>query len=148
MKPILISSLSPAFAARNRAELATVPHPKTCRLLGDPAPVAGRLRQKQGNGLNKTEAAFLAYLQASDQYADILPQSVTLLIANGCRYTPDFLAVDQSLGSSALTAYEVKGFMRDDAGVKLKVAASKYPWIKFILVWRKAGAWQMQEILP
>jgi len=45
-------------------------------------------------------------------------------------------------------AYEVKGFMRDDAAVKLKVAASLYPWIKFHLVTRKKGEWIIQEVLP
>mgnify|MGYP001454520770 CR=1 FL=1 len=36
---------------------------------------------------------------------------------------------------------------RDDAAVKLKVAAAQFPAWAFWLVWRKAGAWQQQRIL-
>lgn len=51
-------------------------------------------------------------------------------------YTPDFLAV-----SKKFTMYEIKGFMRDDAMVKIKVAAELFPWFKWVLVTRKKGEW-------
>lgn len=105
----------------------------------------GRLRQN-ASGLNKLEQSFKEYLGVNlGPLVPILDQCITLKIANGCRYTPDFIARGQM---GRLGAYEVKGFMRDDAAVKLKVAASLYPWIKFHLVSRKKGAWLIQEILP
>lgn len=93
-------------------------------------------------GPNKLEQAFGAWLRA--KYQAVHEQSVTLLLANGVRYTPDFVVYQ-----GGVMAFETKGFMRDDAAVKIKVAASVYPWIKFWLV-KKNGrtAWSMQEILP
>lgn len=43
---------------------------------------------------------------------------------------------------------EVKGFMRDDAAVKLKVAASQYPHIRFLLVTRAQGetGWTITQV--
>ena len=104
-----------------------------------------RLRQKAGDGLNKTERAFLGHLKRQDCGARVYAQSITLKLGNGVRYTPDFIVVDEW----RLTAYEVKGFMRDDAAVKLKVAATAYPWISFHLVTkRKGGGWDIQAVLP
>ena len=104
-----------------------------------------RLRQKAGDGLNKTERAFLGHLKRQDCGARVYAQSITLKLGNGVRYTPDFIVVDEW----RLTAYEVKGFMRDDAAVKLKVAATAYPRISFHLVTkRKGGGWDIQAVLP
>lgn len=116
-----------------------------------------RLRQVQGAKLNKTEAEFLDRLRAEQPKSTIRTQSLTLLLANGCRYTPDFF-VDPMIGtdpdienSFKAEAYEVKGFMREDAAVKIKVAAAAYPWIRFFLVWKRTrkagGGWGSQEIL-
>ncbi len=114
----------------------TLPPPK-------PLKQKGRLRQN-ADGLNKLERAFANHLRERDCGARIYEQAITLRIANGCRYTPDFITTNEW----ATEGWEVKGFMRDDAAVKLKVAASLYPWIKFHLVSRKKGEWQIQEILP
>lgn len=111
-----------------------------------PAP-AKRLRQATA-GLNKTERAFGEWLLASAP-ADALihTQAVTFRLANGCRYTPDFVV---SVPDQKPVVYEVKGFMREDAAVKIKVAAAAYPWMTFVLVWRKgrASQWEFQKILP
>lgn len=113
-----------------------------------PAPAGGGLRQRQGPALNKTEAAFLQTLEAAYPPRATLTQAVTLAIANGCRYTPDFF--QPPIESDRARAFEVKGFMRDDAAVKLKVAAALFPWIRFFLVTRRGRAqpWRIQEILP
>lgn len=115
-----------------------------------------RLRQN-GKGPNKTEAAFEAHLRASPvgEGREILVQAVTLLIANGCRYTPDLFLTPSWRGHKNLVtpiAYEVKGYMREDAAVKIKVAARAYPWILFRLVTKRrkkaGGGWSVQDILP
>lgn len=106
-------------------------------------PAKNRLRQKSGQKLNKTERAFFEYLCANYDPRKIRAQAVTLLLCNGVRYTPDFTHLDCRL------AWETKGFMRDDAAVKIKMAASVYPEFKFYLVTRnKGGEWCIQEILP
>ena len=105
-----------------------------------------RLRQKAGDGLNKTERAFLGHLKGLWPVGEVRSQDITLRLANGVRYTPDFVAVAPG---DYFHAYEVKGFMRDDAAVKLKVAATAYPWISFHLVTkRKGGGWDIQAVLP
>jgi hypothetical protein len=110
----------------------------------------GGIRQNSA-GLNKTEQAFKDYIETC--HNRVLAQAVTLKLANGVRYTVDFFCpckrtMDDGDEVTDCYAYEVKGFMRDDAAVKLKVAASLYPWIKFHLVTRKKGQWQIQEVRP
>lgn len=106
-------------------------------------PKKGKIRQN-ANGLNKTEQAFYDELKLMAN-CTVFPQSITLKLANGLRYTPDFMLVSPF---GTWWAYETKGFMRDDANAKLKMAAAKFPMIKFHLVTRKAGQWQVQTVLP
>jgi hypothetical protein len=93
--------------------------------------------------LNKLETEYLQILRA--QFGDcVSSQSLTVKIGNGCRYTPDFIVWN----SHGCFAYEVKGFMRDDAAVKIKVAAKLFPLIEFRIVWKTDGRWMEQKILP
>ena len=95
--------------------------------------------------LNKTERQFMNYLTTLNEYEWYGVQCVTLKLADDTRYTPDFIAVK----SDAIVAYEVKGFMRDDAAVKLKVAARQYPWMQFILVKKaKHSQWEQTPVKP
>ena len=114
------------------------------------APEKKRLRQKREPEMNKTEAAFWNWLKTETTTTHNTAQSITLKLANGVRYTPDFVSVIPSGNGRAaiVTAYEVKGFMRDDAAVKLKVAARAYPWIQFNLVTRDGAGWKIEEVLP
>jgi hypothetical protein len=105
-----------------------------------------RLRQEKGDGMNKTERAFFEWLKRESYDAHVLAHPITLRLANGVRYTPDFFTIEDGGTAHPIKAYEVKGFMRDDAAVKLKVAAKAYPWIKFTLVSKYKGGWEMQEI--
>lgn len=107
-----------------------------------------RIRQNSA-GLNKTEQAFFDWLKATYPNRTHYSQAITLKLGNGVRYTVDFVSVLQyARGEAFLNAYECKGFARDDAIVKLKVAASMYSWLIFHLVTRKGGTWQIQEVLP
>ncbi len=65
-----------------------------------------------------------------------------LRLADKTTYTPDF-AVLTSKGK--LEFHEVKGFMRDDAHVKLKVAAAMFPF-RFYLAQRHKGIWSIKAI--
>lgn len=157
---IPLSSFSPKVQALIRAADRGALPPHGSHPLQEPhndtAAGAPMLRQRQGPALNKTEAAWQAEL--AHRYPDrpARAQAVTLLLGNGVRYTPDFfldpVIADRGGDGPPLKAraFEVKGFMRDDAAVKLKVAASLHPWIEFFLVSRKGRAhpWRIQEILP
>jgi hypothetical protein len=157
MKPTL-SDLPPRYQAQALAQLAAVPRPRTVQLQHVPPPPAkkapSRIRQNSA-GLNKTEQAFYDYLKTREDPGVLRtvlpPQSVTLRIANGCRYTPDFVVAYHQYEDAVveLVAYEVKGFMRDDAAVKIKVAATAFPWITFHLVTKLpggGGGWSISEV--
>lgn len=75
-------------------------------------------------------------------------QGISVRLADGARYTPDFLVITRE---REVELHEVKGFMREAANVRLKVAAQLYPWFKFVLVRRGKGAhgqWTCDEVKP
>jgi hypothetical protein len=94
--------------------------------------------------LNKTEQAFLLYLRHVACEKCIGVMNVTLKLADDCRYTPDFV----TYGGTYVHFWEVKGYWRDDARVKIKVAARLFPWAKFTAVQRIKGEWRFEEIKP
>ena len=93
--------------------------------------------------LNKLETAWLDVLR-NRGYVWIGIQNITLKLGDDCRFTPDFWALD----AGRLMAFDTKGFMRDDALVKLKTAARAYPLFLFIVVTRESGEWTEREIKP
>jgi len=112
----------PVEVPSTRRELATTPKERM-QALGRLAP--GRM--------NKTEQA----------YADLLAQSPGVLrhdfeplkfrLADNTFYTPDFMV--QTV-TGHLEIHEVKGYWTDDARVKIKVAAEKYPMFTWVAVKR------------
>lgn len=111
-----------------------------------------RIRQKEGDGMNKLEREFEGilnsrYITSKTSYVHtIYAQCIRLKIANGCTLTPDFAVF---FADHAPHFYEVKGpFAWEDSLIKLKVAAYAYPKCTFILAWKKDGAWKEQEVLP
>lgn len=88
-----------------------------------------------GARLNKTETRYaqdLEYRKRAGEIADWKFEAIKLRLADMTTYTPDF-AVWQNDGT--LDFHEVKGgFIRDDALVKLKVAAEIYKYHRFLLV--------------
>ncbi len=116
---------------------------------GSPAPQVEykpRLKQNRGPELNKTETAFLLHLRAFEcKEWDITPHALTFRLGNGVRYTPDIIANYHGI----VRAYEVKGFMRDDAAVKLKCAAALFPWCSFWLASKdKREGWRIEKVMP
>lgn len=99
---------------------------------------------------NKTEERFrLTYLETwirdgtIDRYGE--HESLKFSIGNGVTLTPDWPAWKDG----RLSFYEVKGaHVREDAIVKLKCFAAKYPEHRlWIYQWNK-GEWIIQEVLP
>lgn len=132
---------------RANAGVATSPLP-TAPALEKPK---ARLRQRTKPLLNGLETRFLNYMTPQlKQGETILSQAITLKLANGLRLTPDFTVVnrrpDYGIG---VAMWEVKGpFAYEDSLIKLKVAASLYPFFSWTLASYKDGAWQFQKILP
>lgn len=106
--------------------------------------------------MNKLEAEYdqhLAVLEQTGVIFDRRFEHVTLVIADGdkrVRYTPDFMVTRAP--DAQIEFHETKGFMQDDAAVKLKVAAAAYPSFVFKLVRKRAkkdgGGWDITNYSP
>lgn len=104
-----------------------------------------RVTRKPGV-MNKLEARYSRHLDLLRLGGEVHAwkfEAITLKLAEKCRYNPDFVVI---LQSGEIECHETKGFRRDDAIVKLKVAASTFPWFVFRLVTWDGGAWKIEEI--
>lgn len=100
-------------------------------------------RMKEGE-MNKTESAYANYLEMQKTMGEVLWYSfepMNLRIASKCFYKIDFLVM---AANGQLECHEVKGFWTDDALVKIKAAAEKFPF-RFISVMLKEGNWVVRE---
>jgi hypothetical protein len=96
--------------------------------------------------MNGTEAAYAALLEAkrrAGQVRHVGFETIKLILADRTTYTPDFVVLD---AEGLLEFHEVKGFMRDDARVKLKVAARLFPWCTFRLIRKEKTRWTSEEV--
>ena len=92
--------------------------------------------------LNKTEQEFADRLNNLSEIQYWQFESLTFKLGHRCTYTPDFVAVTQD----EIRIYEVKGgFIREDAIVKFKAAADKFPQFRWILAQKKRGQWTEKE---
>lgn len=95
-------------------------------------------------GMNKTEAAYSRHLDSIK--GSIIVQwkfeAIKLRLADFTFYTPDFMV--QTV-SGQIEFHETKGFWRDDARVKIKVAASLYPFRFLGITAAKGGGWDVEE---
>lgn len=146
----LFPNASASFLAKNGQGVALA---KSVRSQGigeqglPKTPAVKRLRQSEGHGLNKLETAAWEHLQKKFHGRAVVPHGLTLTLGNGVKYTPDFVIK----AGAAILCYEVKGpFMREDSGIKLKIAAHEWPAFTFTLLWRegRGGPWCEQLILP
>jgi hypothetical protein len=104
---------------------------------------------KVKDAMNKTEAAFALELQVMQENGDVRWwrfEAINLRLAKKTWYRPDFAVVN---ADGSWTMYEVKGFWRDDARVKIKVAAELYRGVyRFVAVRRVKGRWDYEEVVP
>jgi hypothetical protein len=93
------------------------------------------LGRKPAGQMNKTEAAYAQVLEMRRLAGEIVAfkfEAVTLRLAVRTRYKPDFLV---KLANGDTEIHEVKGFWKDDARVKIKVAAELYrDFYRFIAI--------------
>lgn len=95
---------------------------------------------KKESKMNKTEAEYASILESlkkSDEIKDYRFEEIKFRLANSTFYTPDFLVIYED----RFEIHEVKGFWRDDARVKIKVAAKQFPWFRFISASKKGKGW-------
>jgi hypothetical protein len=95
--------------------------------------------------MNGLETAFWKCLQAGP-YREVYPFPFNLRLAGSTYYKIDFGAVPM-MSPAPWDLYEVKGgHAWDDAIVKLKVAAERYPAFRFYLVRRPKKVWTVQSV--
>lgn len=116
--------------------------------MGTKAPVlcakAVRRAFHRAGEMNKTEAAYAAYLDAQKKtglIADYRFEAVKLRLADKTFYTPDFVVLAPD---GVLEMHEVKGFWEEDARVKIKVAAAQFPF-RFLAITRDKGNWAFES---
>ena len=93
--------------------------------------------------MNKTEAAYSQQLETLRNIGEILWwkfEAVKLRLADNTFYSPDFAVMGKD---GVLAMHEVKGFWEDDARVKIKVAASLFPF-EFVAVKPMRGGWEYE----
>jgi len=94
--------------------------------------------------MNKTEEAYGRVLETRKFAGEVLWykfEGMKFRLADNTFYTPDFNVL---LANGELQMHEVKGFWEDDARVKIKVAASMYPF-DFIAVKKCKGGFSVEE---
>lgn len=97
---------------------------------------------------NKLESDYAAYLdlrKKSGEVADWWYEPGSLKLAYKCYYHYDFLV---QLPDGTLECHETKGYMRDDANIKMKVAAHLYSCYIFRVVYWKQRQWDIKEVHP
>ena len=106
--------------------LPTFPPPPTAQQIADWRNGVDRM--------NKTERAYSEYLTTLG-----LPwhfEAIKLKLAKKTYYTPDFYL------PSRAEFREVKGFWRDDARAKFKLAADLFPWWRFTAIRKGKNGWE------
>lgn len=103
-------------------------------------------RLKTGT-MNKTEEAYARALRDAVTQGDVVWwrfEGVKLRLADNTFYTPDFAVM---ASDHVLECHEVKGFWRDDARAKIKIAAEQYPF-RFRAVQalpkKQGGGWKVE----
>lgn len=106
----------------------------------------GRAKHQPGK-MNVMEESysrlFLAPALAAGEILWWAYEPIKLKLAPNTFLTPDFGVM---LANGEMQFRETKGFMEDDAAVKLKVAAETYWMFRFILVTKSGGNWSEKEI--
>lgn len=102
---------------------------------------------EKNGGMNKTELRYAQHLESLLRAGEIKRwdyEPVKLRLARNTTYTPDFRVVTLD---DFITYHEVKGWWRDDARVKIKVAAEQHDCYKFVAItWNsKAKCWDEEK---
>lgn len=95
--------------------------------------------------MNGLEARYAGHLEAQRRAGRIVFWKfgeLKLRLADSTWYTTDFYIM---FPDGHIEIHETKGFMRDDANVKIKSAAEKYPEFAFVLVKQVKGEWQFKR---
>lgn len=112
-------------------------------LPASPTPKCGKAKR----GANKWEQEFGAILEAQLREGTLIWyqfEALRFRLADGAYYKPDYVALT---ATGMLLVFECKGFWREAARVRIKVAADRHPF-KFAAVRKKlvreGGGWEYE----
>lgn len=99
----------------------------------------GRGRHVPGvmNKLEREYATHLALRKAAGEISDFWFEGIKLKLADRTYYTPDYLV---QFADGTLELHETKGHWEDDARVKVKLAASLFPF-RIVAVKKQGSGW-------
>jgi len=103
--------------------------------LSDPAPtpIAAKVTTVKRKGPNKTESAYLARLKTRPDLVSIHFEGMTFRMANGHRYTPDFVVYT---AAGVVECHEVKGsyalHSQQRARLAFDQAEIEFPWATWV----------------
>jgi hypothetical protein len=106
-------------------------------------------RMRQGDKPpTKLEADWRRHMEATQPEVKFRAQAIRFRLANGAWYKPDLMA----WLNSRVVCWETKGPKQAKNVARgiltVKFAATAWPEVLFILVWRDAAGWHQQEVLP
>lgn len=106
----------------------------------------GRKTKGQMNATEEKYYRHLSMLKMAGEITEFWFEPIRMKIANFiCNYTPDFMVLKPD---GSVEFHEVKGckaLFMDDSKVKIKVAATKYPFKFLVVMPKKYGNWEVYK---
>jgi hypothetical protein len=122
---ISYATLPDAELRQLRAQVGAPAQERIDAVLAARAAPIGKPREPRRGRMNQTEAEYAAKLRADPAFVWTEFEGMKFRLANGSWFTPDFPVVFSD--ERGLEIHEVKGFWREAARVRIKVAARLYP---------------------
>lgn len=100
------------------------------------------------HSMNKTERRYAGHLESlkmEGTIKDYLHEPFNIRLGKNTFYKPDFLVVT---ADNEIEVHEVKGYWRDDAKVKIKVAAERVPWFRYKAIYYNSSGWNEEAFEP
>jgi hypothetical protein len=97
---------------------------------------------KKAKGANKDELAYgqeLEFRKRAGEIVDYMFEKIKLILAPGTTYTPDYFVIFPD----HFEFHEFKGFERDDAIAKFKIAAEMFSWFRFVMIKKIKGRFEI-----
>ena len=99
----------------------------------------------EADRMNKLEEKYAAHLELQRQAGQIVfwrYEAIKFRLADRTWYGPDFWVMRPD---GTMEIHETKGFMEDDANVKIKAVAEQFPEFMFVLVKERKGQWEFKK---
>jgi len=159
MKPIPLHKLGAAVLAANAHLLNPPPPPNRVaicapgygpaftNIIAGQIPAQAPNKSRKPRQPTKTESAAREFLLRTGLYREVRWNCMALILANGHRYTPDFVGIRQD-DPTALTVFEVKGTYRLCSLQRSRLAfdQARIEWPMFTFAWmerQKDGTWRL-----